>query len=206
MTLIACDPSNYRAGRADRIKYIVVHYTAGNGDTARNNGNYFRSNKGLGESAHFFVDGIDVIQSVAVGDTAWHCGAGSYRHVECRNANSIGVELCSRKNQAGRYYFDGAAVSQAADLIKRLMKQYGIDVDHVLRHYDVTGKNCPAPFVDDPAAWASFKQGLEVKPMTTEEARKIIKEKAGLEDKTIEYLNSYIWRDALLVKLAEAMK
>ena len=206
MTWITCDPSNYRAGRAGKIQYIVVHYTAGNGDTARNNGNYFHNNKGLGASAHFFVDSSEVVQSVAVGDTAWHCGASSYRHAECRNANSIGVELCSRKDRYGHYCFDRETVGQAEKLVRSLMGQYGIGVDRVLRHYDVTGKNCPAPFVDDPAAWTAFKRRLEVKPMTTEEAKKIIQEKAGLEDKTIEYLNSYIWRDALLVKLAEAMK
>ena len=37
--------------------------------------------------------------------TAWHCGASSYRHPSCRNANSIGMELCSRKDSRGNYYF-----------------------------------------------------------------------------------------------------
>lgn len=47
--------------------------------------------------------------------------------------------------------------------------------------------------------------GLSEQEMTVAEAKQIIKENAGLEDKTIEYLNSYIWRDDLLKKLAAAM-
>ena len=41
------------------------------------------------------------------------------------------------------------------------MKQYEIPVERVLRHYDVTGKLCPAPFVGrGQAAWETFKGGL----------------------------------------------
>ncbi|MFR7442983.1 MAG: hypothetical protein ACLUUO_05300 [Sellimonas intestinalis] len=36
------------------------------------------------------------------------------------------------------------------------MKQYNIPIDRVIRHYDVTGKLCPAYFVDE-TAWAAFK-------------------------------------------------
>ena len=41
------------------------------------------------------------------------------------------------------------------------MQTYGIGEDHVLRHYDVTGKICPAPLVDE-IAWETFKEGLTV--------------------------------------------
>ena len=33
----ACNAANYKKGRTSPIKYIVIHYTAGNGDTAKNN-------------------------------------------------------------------------------------------------------------------------------------------------------------------------
>ena len=49
------------------------------------------------------------------------------------------------------------------------MQRYGIDTDHVLRHYDVTGKRCPMPWVDDPAQWAAFKDMLTPKNTTTDE-------------------------------------
>ena len=41
------------------------------------------------------------------------------------------------------------------------MAEYGIPAANVVRHYDVTHKKCPAPFVDDAAAWAEFKKALE---------------------------------------------
>ena len=49
------------------------------------------------------------------------------------------------------------------------MQRYGIDVDHVVRHYDVTGKRCPMPWVDDPAQWDAFKASLAPEENTDEE-------------------------------------
>lgn len=40
------------------------------------------------------------------------------------------------------------------------MKRYGILLANVIRHHDVTGKNCPAPMVSDPALWDAFKKSL----------------------------------------------
>ena len=162
-----CNPGNYTAKRTGAIRYLVVHYTGAPG-TARNNGAYFASRGDIGASAHYFVDAQDIVQSVLDGDRAWHCGAASYRHPECRNDNSIGVELCCYQDAAGRWRFDPATVANAVQLIRTLMAKYGIDADHVVRHYDVTGKICPEPFVRDAAAWAEFKARLTA-PETEEE-------------------------------------
>ncbi len=51
-----------------------------------------------------------------------------------------------------------------------------------------------------------FNFGKAETEMTLDEAKKIIKEKAGLDDNTIQYLDFYKWNEALLMKLAEAMK
>ena len=160
MEFVSCDPSNYRAGRTQPVRYIVMHYTANNGDTARNNCDYYHRVGGLQASAHYFVDEHGAMQSVREGDTAWHCGARAYWHPECRNANSIGIEMCSRKRADGSYYIKPETVANAATLAKDIMQRYGIDTDHVLRHYDVTGKRCPMPWVDDPAQWTAFKAML----------------------------------------------
>ena len=40
------------------------------------------------------------------------------------------------------------------------MKKYGIPASNVIRHYDVTGKVCPEPYVRDTAAWNTFKASL----------------------------------------------
>ena len=56
----------------------------------------------------------------------------------------------------GSYYILPETVANAAALAREIMQRYGIDTEHVLRHYDVTGKRCPMPWVDDPAQWTAF--------------------------------------------------
>ena len=90
---------------------------------------------------------------------AWHCGAASYRHPHCRNHNSIGIELCSRKGEGG-YVFLPQTVERAAMLTRSLMERYGLGPEDVLRHYDVTGKLCPRPLIGEDK-WAAFKARLE---------------------------------------------
>ena len=91
MKFIACNTDNYRVGRTQPVRYIVMHYTANNGDTAKNNCDYYHRVGGLQASAHYFVDEHGAMQSVHEDDTAWHCGARAYWHPECRNDNSIGI-------------------------------------------------------------------------------------------------------------------
>lgn len=162
---IPCNRANYyTSGRSlDSIKYIVIHYTANNGDTARGNAKYF-ARESVGASANYFVDPNEVICSVKDEYAAWHCGGSlesSHHPLRgiCTNKNSIGVELCSII-QNGKYEFKPETVKLAAKLVKELMAKYNIDIDHVVRHYDVTGKNCPAPFVYSEDQWKQFKQML----------------------------------------------
>ncbi len=154
------DKSNYTVERTQEIRYIVIHYTANDGDTDEGNGNYF-SKPNRNASAHYFVDEDSVTLSVAEYNTAWHCGAKSYKHKECRNSNSIGIEMCSKKDKNGAYYIAEQTIQNTAELTKRLMKKYSIPLENVLRHYDVTGKICPEPFVRDVNKWNRFKELLK---------------------------------------------
>lgn len=168
----ACNAANYKKGRTSPIKYIVIHYTAGNGDTAKNNADYYASAK-IEASAHYFVDEGNIIyQSVKDSDTAWSVGGTKvYNHKECRNANSISIELCSRnRNGSGKpasdggWYFKPETVNNALELTRFLMAKYNIPPENVIRHFDVWNKICPAPFVNNPAEWENFKRKL-VKPV-----------------------------------------
>ena len=183
-----CHNSNFKAGRTQNVKYIVIHYTANNGDTAKNNVEYYANNI-VGASAHYFVDEYDtVFQSVKETDTAWAVGGTQrYTHPECRNANSISIEMCSRnRNGSGRpatdggWYFKPETISNAVALTKELMQKYNIPVDRVIRHYDVWGKICPAPFVNNPEQWGDFKKRLTEREGLTvtqyEELKKLITE------------------------------
>lgn len=147
-------------------RYIVIHFTANNGDTALGNCKYFYD-VNRNASAHYFVDENGIYQCVKDNDVAWHCGAKSYKHPHCRNNNSIGVELCSRK--LNNYYFKDETVTNAVYLVRELMAKYNIPIENVIRHYDVTGKNCPEPYVRDSKAWQNFKARLVINKGEDEE-------------------------------------
>lgn len=149
---------NQNAGTLSRIKYIVIHYTGNNGDTALANTNYFKSYRGA--SAHYFVDENSIYQSIEDKNIAWHCGANVYYHSNCRNYNSIGVELCSYKDSNGQFAFRDKTVENALWLVRKLMVKYGVPAANVVRHYDVTHKICPEPYVRDVKAWENFKARL----------------------------------------------
>ena len=157
---------NYTPGNTSRIKYIVIHYVGALGGAKANCEYYGGGNRGA--SAHYYVDfDGSVWQSVEDKNIAWHCGASSYVHPECRNANSLGIEMCVRKRDTSHlnasdkdWYFEDATVKAAARLVKMLMEKYGVEADHVIRHHDVTGKICPNPFVYNTGShtWTEFKQ------------------------------------------------
>lgn len=149
------------------IKYIVVHYTGNKGDTAYNNTKYFKTVR-RGASAHYFVDETEVWQCVEDKDVAWHCGTnGKYYHSDCRNANSIGVEMCNSVSK------NEAVERNTAELVRYLIKKYKLNSDRILRHYDVTQKQCPLTMIDE-NEWQKFKENLkEDEPMTEAEKQKM---------------------------------
>lgn len=141
-------------------KYIVIHYTGNNGDTANANAKYFHSTY-RGASANYFVDEHEIVQVVPDNCVAWHCESrGMAFKCGCRNNNSIGIELCSRKDKQGNYYFKEGTIKNSIELVVYLMKKYNIPIENVIRHYDVCGKLCPRPFIDN-TAWEIYKTGVK---------------------------------------------
>ena len=157
-------PYNYTAMINKKNTCIVVHYTGATG-TAKNNVDYFAREK-LSASASYFVDSKSIWQCVEDKNKAWHCGGGlqgsgghSFYKV-CTNSNSIGIEMCCKKDTAGNLYIEPETVNNTIDLIRYLMNKYGIPLDKVIRHYDVTGKFCPAMYVNE-TAWQNFKNKIK---------------------------------------------
>lgn len=185
INFLAADKNNFRMGRKEKIKYLVVHYTAGDGDTAKNNAKYF-SGAARGASAHYFIDENEIWQSVREEDTAWHCGGKKYYHPLCRNDNSIGIEMCSYKDNNG-YHIASETLDRAVMLIRELMKKYNIATENVVRHYDVTHKNCPAPLVEE-AEWQEFKRKLVEKKAESKETFELTIDVKGAEV-TVEAVN-----------------
>lgn len=140
------------------IKFIILHYV-GAVSTAKNNADYFFS-KYRGASAHYFVDDKEIWQVVEDNDAAWAIGANKY-YTDARNSNSLSIELCCYYMKNGNINIAKEVEEKAVELVKMKMKEYNVDVDHVIRHYDATRKNCPAPFVFDTERWNSFKKKLQ---------------------------------------------
>lgn len=132
------------------VRYIVVHYTATMA-SAKNNVIYF-SGGNRGASADFFIDDTSIwrFNPNTTKWFSWHCGDG-HGQWGITNSNSIGIEVVSD----GRDFSD-AEIARLSWLVQTLMKEYGIDASHVVRHYDASRKECPAPYIDA-KKWAALK-------------------------------------------------
>lgn len=153
---------NHTKGRSgSSIEYIVIHDT-GNPSPKSNADAHFRyfDSGDRNSSAHYFVDDTKVLQVVEDEDVAWHCGklySDTVNNPDCKNKNSIGVEMCV--NSDGDYE---QAFQNTVELTQRLMKKYGIDETKVIRHYDACKKHCPASFSQSSwQRWGDFKKRLK---------------------------------------------
>lgn len=156
--------SNYYSKTNRKVNssyYIVWHYTANDGDTDEANAKYFATGS-RGASAHFFVDDDSITMTVPVNKVAWAVGgkrlntAGGKLYAKVTNSNSISIELCDTQKN-GKYDVSDKTLENAILKTRELMKTYGIPLDHVIRHYDVTGKLCPRWAVDE-NKWAEIKK------------------------------------------------
>lgn len=164
---------NYGGSRnASQIRYLVYHYTGNDGDRAANNAKYFQNNI-VKASAHYFVDDTTVWRSVPDLKVAWSVGGSKYANADktgggtmygvITNTNSLSIEMCDTIRN-GVYQASEATLANAAALGRALMEKYGIPIENVYRHFDVTGKHCPSYLVSA-QKWAEFKKRLEVEIM-----------------------------------------
>ena len=174
---IPCNPANYGGKRkASDIKYLVYHYTGNDGDHDTNNAKYYRDNV-VESSAHYFVDDDSITQSVPDLVIAWAVGGKRYKNYKetggaklygiAKNANSISIEMCDTSRD-GALMATEQTLSNAIELGKYLMQKYDIPIDRVIRHFEVSGKPCPAYFVDN-EKWEAFKARLRVETDEKEE-------------------------------------
>ncbi|WP_313524617.1 peptidoglycan recognition protein family protein [Anaerotignum sp.] len=169
INVVTAAKENYGNKRDTKnIKYIVIHYTANDGDADESNARYFQ-NQIVEASAHYFVDDNSTTQSVPDNFVAWSVGGEKYPscattgggkwYGTCTNNNSISVELCDVVRN-GKNDFTEKTLANAAELVRSLMKKYNVPIENVIRHFDVVGKVCPKPFVEDVKAWEDFKERL----------------------------------------------
>lgn len=179
MNIIECtNTANTTELKNRKIKYIVIHYTAGitsRPGTAKSNARYF-AKETTKASADFIVDDENIVQynPDIKNRYCWHCGGSKYKtkggslYKVCTSANSIGIEMCSTNSAKkvtnpndANWYFTDAVIDNCVELTKKLMKEYDIKPDHVIRHYDVNGKLCPGIIgwnedTNDISKWQDF--------------------------------------------------
>lgn len=173
---------NTTASKGRKITYIVIHYTAGvssKAGSAASTAKYFATTD-RDASADFVVDDATIVQynPDLKNRYCWAVGGAKYNNKGGRlygiakNTNCISIEICST-NSTGKmqsansptYSFTDVALKNALELTKYLMAEYGVDADHVIRHYDVNGKLCPGIIgwnaeSGSESKWAAFKAQL----------------------------------------------
>ena len=144
--LIDVDGTSRRGEELEDVQDIVIHYVGNPGTTAEQNRCYY-CNPDSTVSSHFLI-GLDgeILQCLPLYEkssaTNW------------RNADTISIEVC-HPDESGQ--FTGATYASLVRLTAWLMDACGLGQDHIIRHYDVTGKECPKYFVVNEQAWEQFK-------------------------------------------------
>lgn len=156
----ASSESYGRTREYNDIKYIVIHYTSNNKDTAANEGLYFKNNR-VSAGAHFFVDQKgEIVKSININRVAWSVGGnkwtdcyktgGGKLHKIVTNTNSVSIELCDNAEKDP----SKAQIEAVKELIAYIRKKCP-NAKKVVRHFDINGKHCPIRMMDD-RKWKSF--------------------------------------------------
>ena len=184
--IVCYDSIEKTSARKGKIDYIVIHYTAGASSLAgvavANAKYYANKDNNTQASADFFVDDKTIVQynRDLFNRYTWAVGSGKSKYNthggkdfwRCTNRNSVSIEMCS-SNRSGKmttpndpnYYFTDFVINNTVILVRYLMDVLNIDADHVIRHYDVTGKLCPGIIgwnedSGNTRAWDAFKTRL----------------------------------------------
>ncbi|MDF2838420.1 MAG: N-acetylmuramoyl-L-alanine amidase [Evtepia sp.] len=148
--IIPKDCDSRRGEYLEDINGIVIHYVGNPGTTAEQNRDYF-ANPGTEVNSHFLV-GLEgeIVQCLPLEEKSSASND--------RNRDTISIEVCHMGE-------DGKFSKESYDALLRLTawlcQACGVDETQVIRHYDVTGKECPIYYVKHPDAWEQFKQDLK---------------------------------------------
>lgn len=153
-------------------KAIVLHYTANKGGTAKNHQNFFDGSDGGGgryAGAQVFVDKNEALAIMPLNEMAYQANEAACRIAALKgrlgsyngnaNVTSVGVEMCIERDGS----IATATFNRTVDVVAEMCKMYGLTASNLYRHYDVTGKNCPAPWVARPGDWTRFKAAVSAK-------------------------------------------
>lgn len=151
--LLTVNPYSRPGTKTEKITGVVMHYTANPGATAMENRNYFenlKDSKKTKASSNFVV-GLDgeIVQCVPTWEVAYASNN--------RNRDTVSIECC-HPDASGK--FNEKTYRSMVQLTAWLCMKFDLTETDVIRHYDVTGKDCPKFFVEDEAAWEQFREDV----------------------------------------------
>ena len=149
--IIKVDGNSRRGVMLEGVRNIVIHYVANPGSTAQQNRDYYAS-RSSDVSSHFVI-GLkgEIIQCIPL-----HEKSSASNH---RNKDTISIEVC-HLDESGK--FTDETYDSLVKLTVWLCEVCGLDSSDIIRHYDITGKQCPLYFVTHENAWERFKKDVAI--------------------------------------------
>lgn len=143
--IIQVDGVSRRGTQLEDVRNIVIHYVANPGSTAQQNRNWY-ANPESEVSSHFII-GLEgeVIQCIPMDEFSSASND--------RNRDTISIEVC-HPDESGK--FTTASYESLVNLTAWLVEVAGLAPEDVIRHYDITGKDCPRYFVQNQDSWDVF--------------------------------------------------
>ena len=164
---LTVNPYSRPGDALEKINGVVIHYVGNPGTTAHANRNYFQSLSSGREntcaSSHFIV-GLEgeVIQCVPLTEIAYASNT--------RNGDTVSIEVC-HPDETGE--FSPVTYDRTVELTAWLCRAFELDPEtDVIRHYDVTGKECPRYYVEHPEAWDVFRADVAAEMERQDEMEK----------------------------------
>lgn len=146
------------------VKGIVVHWWASPNGAVNGVWNFYenrKSGRNSYGSAHYII-GLDGngIQCIPENEMAYGAGASKYytnRLGSYPNNETLHIEMAHTD-------WNGNMTKETWDssvqLVTKLLKKYGLGIDDIYRHYDITHKDCPKLFVNHPEKFEEFKKDV----------------------------------------------
>ena len=149
--IIKVDGDSRRGVMLEGVRNIVIHYVGNPGSTAQQNRDYYASRSS--EVSSHFVIGLkgEIIQCIPL-----HEKSSASNH---RNKDTISIEVC-HPDESGK--FTDETYDSLVKLTVWLCEVCGLDSSDIIRHYDITGKQCPLYFVTHENVWERFKKDVAI--------------------------------------------
>ena len=159
--IINVDGDSRRGERLEGINDIVIHYVGNPGSTAQQNHDYYT--KPESEVSSHFVVGLEgeIIQCIPLNEKSSASNG--------RNNDTISIEVC-HPDKSGK--FTEASYNSLVKLTAWLSQRTNLDENHIIRHYDITGKKCPLYFVQHEDEWERFKADVTKRRLKSNEYKK----------------------------------